>query len=284
MWGGTRLSQQMKVGESVEVSNLKGMSSSVNGKKLDTFISKDELPYIIKFIDTNDNLSIQVHPDDDLAYQLESSKGKSECWVILEAEEGAGIYLGMKSTTTKEIIANYINDNKKIDDLLNFYPVQRGDFYYVPAGTIHAIGKGVFLFEVQQSSGITYRLCDWHRLDSDGKPRELHIEKGMQAIKNNDLLEYQKKNIFLNSNQGSLINDSDFKLSSYSFDATGTHKIKIDKTETYISVVCVGGAVKIKSGNENVILKQGETCLLSSNIVSNLELDVMIDCQILLVH
>lgn len=284
MWGGSRLSQEMQIGESVEVSNLNEISSSINGKNLDTFISEDQLPYIIKLIDTNDNLSVQVHPDDDLASKLDSCKGKTECWVILEAEEDAGIYLGMKSSTTKEMIADYIKDNKNLNDLLNFFPVKRGDFFYVPAGTIHAIGKGIFLFEVQQSSGITYRLWDWNRLDSNGKSRELHIEKGMQAIKCKDVFENQRENIFLNNKQDILINHPDFKLTAYSFNSKEVHKIKINNKERYASISCVAGTVKLNSGNQNLILKKGETCLLNSKIVSNLQLDVIIDCQLLLVQ
>ena len=190
----------------------------------------------------------------------------------------------MKSTTTKEMIADYIKDNKNLDELLNFFPVKRGDFFYVPAGTIHAIGKGVFLFEVQQASGITYRLWDWNRLDSNGKPRELHIEKGMQAIKCKDVLEYQRKNIFLNNNQDYLINHPDFKLTAYSFNSTGPHQIKVNNIERYTSVSCVAGAVKLKAANKSIVLKIGETCLLNSKAVNNLELDVIIDCQLLLVR
>ncbi len=172
IWGGKKLEA------------MKGLKSTDAiepiGETLEIFES--QLPYLAKFIDTSDELSIQVHPDDEYARLHENSLGKTECWVILEAAVGAGIYLGLKSHVTKELLKESIEQKKAINDLLNFYPVKRGDFFYVSAGSIHAIGKDITLAEVQQNSGITYRVWDWDRVDESGRSRELHVEKSLDVI------------------------------------------------------------------------------------------------------
>ncbi|MDO9183086.1 MAG: hypothetical protein Q7U04_11790 [Bacteriovorax sp.] len=150
------------------------------GETLEIF--DKELSYLAKFIDTSDELSIQVHPGDEYARVHENSSGKTECWVILEAVPGAGIYLGLKPHVTKDVLKNALKEKHAINELLNFYPVNRGDFFYVSSGSIHAIGKDITLAEVQQNSGITYRVWDWNRLDEKGVSRELHVEKSLDVI------------------------------------------------------------------------------------------------------
>lgn len=172
IWGGKKL----------EV--MKGLQSSVGdepvGETLEVFGA--HLPYLAKFIDTSDELSIQVHPGDEYAKLHENSLGKTECWVILEALPGAGIYLGLKPHVTKEVLKKALAEKKAINELLHFYPVKRGDFFYVHSGSIHAIGKDITLAEVQQNSGITYRVWDWDRLDQAGVSRELHVDKSLDVI------------------------------------------------------------------------------------------------------
>lgn len=185
IWGGNRiakmkgLTDSRKLGESWEVSTLEGQSSETNNGPLSELI---KLPYLVKFIDTTDNLSVQVHPGDEYAKKHENSLGKSECWYILDAAHGAGVYLGLKEGITLKELEKTVRESGAIDQLMNFYPVKKGDFIYVPAGTIHAIGKGVFLIEAQQASGITYRFWDWNRLDEQGNSRELHVEKALAVI------------------------------------------------------------------------------------------------------
>ena len=145
-------------------------------------ICEEHLPYLAKFIDTSDELSIQVHPGDEYARLHEKSLGKTECWLILEASVGAGVYLGLKPHVTKDLLKDSLNQKKEINHLLNFYPVKKGDFFYVTAGSIHAIGKNITLAEVQQNSGITYRVWDWDRVDEKGLGRELHINKSLDVI------------------------------------------------------------------------------------------------------
>jgi len=189
IWGGERLAKlkslkgyAQPIGETWEISVHKDGQSWLADRPLGQVIHPEKLPYLVKLIDTSDDLSIQVHPDDRYAREHEHGAGKTECWLILDAAPGAGIYLGLKSEVTKEGLKRALEENQDISKLLNFYPVQAGQFFYVPAGTIHAIGKNVFLAEIQQSSGLTYRVWDWYRMGMDGKPRELHIQKALQVI------------------------------------------------------------------------------------------------------
>lgn len=199
IWGGSKL-ESMK---SLESSN----DREPVGETLEIFDS--HLPYLAKFIDTSDELSIQVHPDDEYARLHENSLGKTECWIILEAAPGAGIYLGLKPNVTKEILKSAIAEKKAINGLLNFYPVNKGDFFYVTAGSIHAIGKNITLAEVQQNSGITYRVWDWNRVDDLGVGRELHVEKSLDVI-----------------NFDPAANSSDyFKIKRHLFDKPGLNEI-----------------------------------------------------------
>ncbi|EQC45497.1 phosphomannose isomerase type I-like protein [Bacteriovorax sp. Seq25_V] len=158
-----------------------GISETLDGNKLNEIFSSEELPYLVKFIDTSDNLSIQVHPGDEYAKKHEGDSGKSECWLILDAPEGEGIYLGLKDGVDKKQLEEEIRKSGQVNELLNFYPVKAGDFFFVRSGSIHAIGKDVLMCEIQQSSGVTYRVWDWNRLDN-GKPRELHIDKALDVI------------------------------------------------------------------------------------------------------
>ena len=146
-------------------------------------------PVLIKFIDAKENLSVQVHPSDEYALKHENSFGKTEMWYIVEAEQGAGIYLGFNRDVTKDEYETAIKE-KRLTELLNFYEVKAGECYFIPSGTIHAIGKGCLICEIQQNSNLTYRLYDYGREDKNGNERELHIEKALQVTK---LTKHEKK-------------------------------------------------------------------------------------------
>ena len=135
---------------------------------------------LIKFIDAKQDLSVQVHPSDDYALKNENSFGKTEMWYIVEAEEGAGIYLGFNKDVTKEEYEKAIKENR-LTELLNFYKVKAGDCYFIPSGTIHAIGKGCLICEIQQNSNLTYRVYDYGRKDKFGNERELHVDKALKV-------------------------------------------------------------------------------------------------------
>lgn len=144
---------------------------------------KGEHPLLVKIIQANDTLSIQVHPDDDWAVKLEGSgnRGKTECWYVLDAADDAKLVYGIKEGYTNEVLAKAIQNND-LEKYLEFVNVKKGDFIYIPAGTVHAIGSGLRLLEVQQSCDLTYRLYDW------GRGREVHIEKGLSVIKYEDMM------------------------------------------------------------------------------------------------
>lgn len=199
IWGGTRLKEKYGkkgegdiIAESWELSfHPDGPTRDASGRVLSEVLSEKELgenlkgfshfPTLIKFIDSRDDLSVQVHPDDEYALKNENSLGKTEMWYIVEAQEGAGIYLGFKKSITKEELSEAIKE-KRLTELMNFYRVSAGECYFIPAGTIHAIGKGCLIAEIQQNSNLTYRVYDYGRVGKDGKERELHVEKAKKVL------------------------------------------------------------------------------------------------------
>lgn len=193
VWGGSRLaqakniqgtgSQGEKLGEVLEVSDL---------ENLKTLKLEESLCYLFKLIDTSKPLSVQVHPDDQYARLHEKSTGKSECWYILEADQDSKIYLGLKLGVQREEIEQVLKTGGDLSQLMKSYSPKAGDFFTVPAGTIHAIGKGITLAEVQQPSGVTYRFWDWGRVGPDGTSRELHIRQAFDVLKLEDHAESLK--------------------------------------------------------------------------------------------
>ena len=146
------------------------------GKRFDTCT----LPILFKLIDAKDNLSVQVHPSDDYARKYERQAGKTEMWYIIDAKPGSQLYYGFKKKIGKKEFAQRIKENT-LTDVLNAVKVKPGDVFYIPAGTLHAIGKGILIAEIQQNSDLTYRIYDYGRLGNDGQPRELHVEKAMEV-------------------------------------------------------------------------------------------------------
>ncbi len=151
-----------------------------NHRELFGNLPMDEFPLLVKVIDANDHLSIQVHPDDTYAFSKEhGGRGKTECWYILDCDEGADIIIGHHAQTEEELKA--MIEAGEWDQLLRSFPIHKGDFFYIPSGTVHAIRKGTLILEIQQNSDITYRLYDYGRLQN-GKPRELHLQQSMDVI------------------------------------------------------------------------------------------------------
>ena len=201
IWGGNYFQKYFannaeKISELWVLSNRENNSALIDsgndkGKALNEVISEKDVgpiqarfsyfPLLIKLIDAKDNLSVQVHPSDDYALKNENSYGKTEMWHIIDADEGSGIYIGLNNNYTKEEIKDSLDDGSILNKL-NFVKVQKGDTYLINAGTIHAIGKGVRLIEIQQNSDLTYRLYDYKRKDKDGNYRELHIDKAIKVI------------------------------------------------------------------------------------------------------
>ncbi len=208
LWGGNKiiafkhLDLQMEhVGESWEVSGIKGCESVVaggpdEGKGLNQLVHEqkgllvgkenyerfgDEFPLLIKFIDAHQNLSIQVHPDDETARRHGKGHGKTEMWYVLKSASGAQLYNGLRQHITPETYKQMVEDGT-ITNALAHYTVHEGDVFFIPAGRIHSIGAGAFVAEIQQTSDVTYRIYDFKRKDKDGNYRELHTEKAAEAI------------------------------------------------------------------------------------------------------
>ena len=204
IWGGDKISTYLNrelpskdIGESWEVSCRKnGISVIDNGNYKDFYINqvifnekflgsnfKDatEFPLLIKIIDANENLSIQVHPNDEYATENENCTGKTEMWYILDAPENSFLIIGLNSDITKEIFIDSLNKGNIEDNIYKLF-IKKGDVINIPAGLVHAITKGVMLLEVQQNCDITYRVFDYNRIGNDGNKRELHIEKAIEVI------------------------------------------------------------------------------------------------------
>ncbi len=139
-----------------------------------------EFPILVKLIDAADRLSVQVHPDDAYARRVEGQFGKNEMWYVVDCEPGAQLLLGLRESCTREELEKAIRENTLVDRM-RAVPVQKGDVYFIPAGTLHAIGKGILVAEIQQSSDVTYRVYDYGRLGQDGKPRQLHVKKALDV-------------------------------------------------------------------------------------------------------
>lgn len=258
IWGGHKLSRlkQIKeeneilpIGETWEISVRPDGASKISGGME---ISKlfQNLTYLVKFIDTNDDLSVQVHPNDEYAKIHENSLGKTECWLITHAEPGAGIYLGLKDGVTKESFEKALHEKKAMNELLNFYDVKPGDFYFVPPGTIHSIGAGITLAEIQQNSGITYRVWDWDRLDEKGNPRELHVKKSLDVINfepsaNRPEHFLMLRNLFKLHDRYELINHNSFKVTLYNLDPNETIEIQLENSNRMPSLLNLSHPLKI---------------------------------------
>ena len=201
-WGGDELhrlygkkTDDPRTGESLEMSVIPGLNSldaqgtplseliAQYGEKLVGAAVRGDFPLLLKLIDAREQLSVQVHPDDSYAREHENKLGKTEAWVILHAQPGAKLVYGMREGVTKEQLKEACADGKKIEKLLRFVPVHPGDVYYIPSGTVHAIGAGIVLYEIQQSSDVTYRFYDWDRTDAQGNRRTLHIQQGLDVTR-----------------------------------------------------------------------------------------------------
>lgn len=257
IWGGTKLSvlkgvletksEKENIGETWEISNHKDGPALLDGVALSPSL---DLSYLVKLIDTSDELSVQVHPGDEYAKTHENSLGKSECWLILAAEKKAGIYLGLKKGVTKESFLKGLEEKRQMNEYLNFYEVSPGDFFYVPAGSIHAIGRGITLAEVQQNSGITYRVWDWNRVDSNGNPRELHVQKSLDVINfaedaNSKEHFKVKHNLFEKKGVHSIIKHEAFHFQLINVANNEALKVKLDNNKRVKSILNLGGPIVI---------------------------------------
>ena len=207
-----------------------------------------EFPILTKFIDAKDNLSIQVHPSNGFALQNEGQYGKTEMWYVLDAEEGAFLYYGFKKEITREEFARRIEQNTLLD-VLNAVPVKKGDVLFIESGTLHAIGKGILIAEIQQNSNVTYRVYDYGRVGKDGKKRDLHIEKALAVT--------SRVPIIKSGSEYPHVADCDyFTVDKLNLDGNLTYRMQGTVNETsFLSILILDGEGKISCKGESVSYK-----------------------------
>lgn len=226
----------------------------------------DEFPILVKFIDAADYLSIQVHPDDELAAKRNIGYGKSEMWYIIDADPGAELISGFSKKVDQQTYLKHLND-KNLKQILNAEKVAAGDVFYMPAGRVHALGPGIFLAEIQQTSDTTYRIYDWDRVDSEGKSRELHIEEALDAIDFNVYDDYKSQYQHKQNGTATLVNSPFFTTSLIQLDQALAKDYS--ELDSFVIYVCVGGSVTIVHDGETepqVTISQGEAILLPASI------------------
>lgn len=281
IWGGQRLKSEFaypiegeNIGEYWAISAMESYPSIVTNGKLKGENLKDiyknhgqlfgnsndkEFPLLVKIIDAKDDLSIQVHPDDQMAEKIENSLGKSECWYILNENESSIIY-GIKAKNKEQAIK--LIDEEKWDELLKEVKVKKDDFFYVPAGTVHAIKKGCLILEIQQASDLTYRLYDYDRIDKNGKMRELHLEKSKEAIKINELENKKEIEKFDTYQKTDLTANEFFQVKKYQIKS----KTKLKRENPYLLEAVIEGSGKLIVDEEIYPIKKGVFFILTNEV------------------
>src|SRR5690554_6726372 len=224
-----------------------------------------EFPLLLKFIDTNEDLSIQVHPGNKLAKERHNAYGKTEMWYVIHAEEGALINSGFNQSVSKEQYLEQL-ENNTLTNLLHYDVVYPGDVFFIPAGRVHAIGKGVMLAEIQQTSDITYRIYDYNRKDAQGNTRELHNDLAIDAIDFNYLKNYKTKYEVEKNASSEIVSCEFFTTNILEFSRT------LEKDyyplDSFVVYMNLDGRFKIKYNEGEVIIEQGETVLIPASLES----------------
>jgi len=291
IWGGQKIRTVLgkdfgglpNCGETWEISGVKGNISvvkdgSLEGRDLQSLVSEykerlvgsksyekygDEFPLLVKFIDANDDLSVQVHPDDALAARRHDSFGKTEMWYIFQADDDAKLNSGFNRPLTREQYLEYFNQGKLME-ILNIENVYADDVYFLPAGRVHFIGKGCLLAEIQQSSDVTYRMYDFERIDDSGKKRQLHTEESLDAI---DFSYYDKyKTPYVDK-----INEIVPLVSCQYFTTNKLHfNTSIERDhhdlDSFVIYVCMEGGLTMKYPNGSIAIQKGEAVLVPAEM------------------
>ncbi len=220
-------------------------------------------PLLFKFIDAEDNLSVQVHPTDDVALKRHHSLGKTELWYVLDAEPQSSLILGFKEDISADTLQDKLHTHT-LQDVLQVVPIKKGDVAFLPSGLVHSLGKGVLVAEIQETSDITYRIYDYDRVDAAGNPRDLHIQEALDVINykahTTPLLSYQEK-----PNTATLLATSaHFTTNLLAFDQT----IERDYTvlDSFVVYMCVEGTCVLHTDETTTSLQQGETVLIPASI------------------
>lgn len=238
----------------------------------------NRLPLLVKFIDAEQDLSIQVHPNDEMALRLHGKSGKTEMWYIIDAKPGSCIYAGFRDELTPEQFMQLVRDsnqpeihdnsrsNKTITDVLARHEVHPGDVFYLPAGRVHAICGGILLAEVQQTSDVTYRIFDYNRPGLDGRPRELHTDLAAEALDFQVYDEYRTDYIVKEESASRVIESEFFNVRIVDIDRP-FHRNLI-KYDSFIITMCLRGScrIRIRSTRDEVVLHEGHSCLIPAAI------------------
>lgn len=289
IWGGTKLnsflhknSKLPNIGESWEISDVEGDTSLVSNGSLENqslkhllstykadLIGKknyekfgNKFPLLIKFIDAKEDLSIQLHPNDALAAKRHNSFGKTEMWYVMQADADSNLIVDFNQKMTPELYLEHL-ENKSLPKILNFDKVKEGDTYFIEVGRVHAIGAGVLLAEIQQTSDITYRIYDWDRTDELGNERELHTDLAIDAIgfdmEDNFRVSYDK-----NANTSNEMVKCPYFTTNYL--KVTTELQKQNSHDSFMIYICVEGKAEIKTENHSITINKGETILLPAAI------------------
>lgn len=286
VWGGNKIAafkgistSDINIGESWEISTIPGSVSVVDrgphkGKSICQLIDEfgpellgddiygrfgNEFPLLVKFIDTKENLSVQVHPTDRIARHSHGEKGKTEMWHIIQADDNAKIYLGIKDGYTPDKLRELI-DSGNLMDAVKEYDSKEGQSYFIPAGTVHSIGGGNLLAEIQQNSDITYRLYDYNRTDKSGNKRPLHIDQALNALDFND-----KAFCIADTQSEELVSCTYFTVKQIQLTGNIPTDLKA-KRGSFLIVMCISGTATINSEiSGNLTIKQGETYLIPAS-------------------
>src|SRR5574344_871548 len=291
VWGGEKIAEYKgvttddhKIGESWELSAVPGHLSVIEngplaGKTITEAVSQykgqlvgnkvyantgDEFPLLIKFIDAREDLSIQVHPNDELAMERHNSKGKTEMWYVIGGAPGAHLMCGLSKQIAPEEYVKRV-EKHTITDVLNDFKVATGDVFFMPAGRIHSIGAGCFITEIQQTSDVTYRIYDFGRLGLDGKPRQLHTELAKDAIDYKVYPDYKTNYKKVRNAEDVLVDCKYFTTSLFDLDKPFTKDLST--MDSFLVVICIEGQCTINDnepgGNQySLNLRQGETVLI----------------------
>lgn len=280
LWGGDRLTQEYGIEYDGDIcaeawvlschkDGISTITSGINsGKLLSEQVKEnkailgtncekfEEFPILIKFIDAKKALSIQVHPDNDYALANENQYGKTEMWYVLEANEGSFLYEGFEKEIDKAEFIKRINDNTLTEVIHKKY-VKRGDVIFIEPGTLHAIGEGILLAEIQQNSNVTYRIYDYGRLGADGKPRELHVSKAVDVTKLERPKEYVPEGGHLGICEYFCVDKADVSGNSPYRGRAGA--------ESFVSILIIEGHCTVKTATETCNMKKGESLFVEAN-------------------
>lgn len=294
IWGGEKLKtilnkpiERSNIGESWEISDVQDNISIVSeglleGKALKELLELygsdliglknyktfgDNFPLLIKFIDAKDDLSIQLHPNDELARERHDSFGKTEMWYVMQAEKDAKLIVGFNQNVDTKLYSKHL-ENKTLPQILNFENVNNGDTFFIEVGRVHAIGAGVLLAEIQQTSDVTYRVYDWDRVDAQGNSRELHNDLALEAIDFNMKNDYKVDYTKTINTSNKMVKCPYF---TTNFLPVNGEVSRINRFDSFIIYMCVEGEAQIKAESYCSKIKQGETVLIPA-VLENLSI------------